>query len=252
MNLAEADITEPERGVGSVLRWVEADMFELERRVGFALQDREHSEIEPAEGARDIVPQLWLQALDREFRAVAGAGAAPVWIYDTFKWGPHDWPVRWRDVPVMRYTDCGLMAALSTEVYRWRGTFAAPVQLVLKFNGWSTLGWANLWRTAALPAHWCDGDYAYHEVTGVAGRGGELRLWDALGRFWMPAPVHETYEGIVALRIDGDPQRIARIGGQRLRSGRWYALPPESVRKLGSKGHDEARPIRPLPAMKAA
>ncbi len=208
----------------------EADITELERRFNFSLQGRTPSELEPEENAQDRAAKMWLQTLDRGFRAIAGEGAAPTWIYDRFHWGAHDWPVRWRDIPWMHTTDCGLMAALSTEIYRWRGVCAVTVQVVLKFNPWSTLGWANLWRAAGLSAHWCNGDYAYHELTGVLDRNGELLLWDALGRFWMPLPSYETYEGIVALRISevNGISRIARIQGRKLGSGIWYSLQRES------------------------
>ena len=126
----------------------------------------------------------------------------------------------------MPWTDCGLMAALSTEVYRWRGARALPVQLVLHFNRWSTRGWANLWRKAGLEAHWCQGDVAYHEVTGVIDATGALSLWDALGRFWIPIPNSTTYEGIVAIRLceQAGVRQIARVKGQLLRPGSWYIL----------------------------
>ena len=57
-------------------------------------------------------------------------------------------------------------------------------------------------------------------------RSGGMKLWDALGRFWIPVGAAASYEGVVALRVC-EPvglSRLATINGQRLRSGRWYAI----------------------------
>lgn len=207
----------------------EAAVSRLEAAFCIALERREHSEVEVAHGAPDRAVIAWLRALDRGDLARAGAGrdAPPVWIYDQFKWGPHPWPVRWRDLPDMPYTDCGLMAALSTAVFQWRGLTALPVQLILHFNPESARGWGNLWDRAGLGAHWCAPAHAYHEVTGVIDERGFIRFWDALGRFWLPVSGQVSYENIAALRLCAPPEtpRLARIGDKTIISDRWYAVP---------------------------
>lgn len=191
---------------------VKADTARLEATVGFDLAEREHSAVEPIETPADRAAALWLKSMDIAFRRRAGASTPPVWLYEKFKWGPHRWPVQWRDITRMPYHDCGLMAALSTEVYRLRGYRVLPAQLVLHFNSQSTRGWTGLWRSAGLTPHWCDGEFAYHEGTAVVGKDNELHIWDALGRFWLPMRNRLSYEGIFALRLISEPNvKLSRL-----------------------------------------
>lgn len=184
---------------------VKADTAKLEATVGFDLAERGHSAVEPIEAPADMAAALWLKSMDIAFRRRVGASMPPVWLYEKFKWGPHRWPVQWRDITRMPYHDCGLMAALSTEIYRLRGYRVMPAQLVLHFNSQSTRGWTGLWRSAGLTPHWCDGEFAYHEGTAVVDKDNELHIWDALGRFWLPIRESLSYEGIVAFRLISDP-----------------------------------------------
>lgn len=210
---------------------VEVEPSTLTRLTGIELDDRAHSSIEPAVDASDRNVQHYLRMLDRSFRVEAGAKAPPVWMYDTFKWGPHGWPVHWRDIPGMPVTDCGLMAALSTQVFRWRGQAVAPVQLILSFNLESTAGWVSLWRAAGEDTSWCSGQFAYHEGTAVIDESGELRIWDPLGRFWLPVREELHYEGIVALQLCADTrvEYLTWLNGQRVRMDRWYMV--EKIRQ---------------------
>jgi hypothetical protein len=203
-----------------------ADLGDLESTAGFALGDRPWSELKESESAEGAAVRLWLRALDEAFRAEVGTQTPPVWIAHRFKWGPHAWPVRWADIPIMPYVDCGAMAALSTAVMQWRGTTALPTQLVLRFTRESVSGWLALWQACGLAVHWCDGIFAYHEATGVLDASGELRIWDPLGRFWLPVRPRPGYEGIVALRLcsDAPAHRLAVVAGRRIRSGIWYVV----------------------------
>lgn len=220
------------------MRLEEVAPAHLEEVVGISLIARNHSELEPPTSAADWAVRAWLESLDRAFVVRAGGNAPPVWIHEAFKWGPHPWPVRFADLPAMPFTDCGLMAALSTAVYRWRGFTALPVQVILLFNRESAQGWANLWTRVGLPAHWCSDHFAYHELTGVVDEIGRMRLWDALGRFWLPVTGRAVYENIVALRAcsEGPIRHLVRLGDTAIISGRWYALP-----NLGSRNVPDGR-----------
>jgi len=206
---------------------VEAEPRRLEARFGLELAAREPSWIEPCTTAEDRAARLWIMGRDRAFRAVADEATPPVWLSRAFKWGPHGWPVRWADIPAMPRHDCGLMAALSTELFRERGHPAVAVQLILSFNRESIRGWSDLWRNQDLDFPWCGDGYAYHEGTGVIAANGEFRVWDPLGRFWLPFVERETYEGICALRLCALDRYVplARIGGRGVPLDRWLALP---------------------------
>ncbi len=190
---------------------------------GIEFGGRDVSTIEPAECAADRDVIRWLRAIDRSF-VTESCDAPPVWLFHQFKWGPHAWPVRWRDIPEMPYTDCGFMAALSVEIYRWRKAPVFPCQLVLSFTEESTSGWARLWGAAGLGAHWCSGTFAYHEGCALIGPDGEARIWDPLGRFWLPVSSCVHYEGVIAFRICGkeDLRPLVKVNGRRVGTGVWY------------------------------
>lgn len=204
----------------------EADLAALERLAGFGLGVRPFSWIDDADTLQDYLVQSWLRSMDRTFRSATGYDAPPVWIAQRFSWGPHAWPIRWRDIPHMAFVDCGAMAALSTEIFRWRGGDAAPVQLLLQFTSETIRGWQALWQEAGLDASWATGCFAYHEATMVVMPTGEARIWDPLGRFWLPVASRPGYEGLAAIRIcrDAPVDRIVSLAGQRLRSGVWYVV----------------------------
>lgn len=206
---------------------VKADTANLEAIVGFELASRGHSALEPIANSSDTAAALWLKSMDIAFRRRAGASMPPVWLYEKFKWGPHRWPVRWRDITHMPHHDCGLMAALSTEIYRLRGYRVLPAQLVLHFNHQSTRGWTGLWQSAGLTPHWCEGDFAYHEGTAVLDKHHELHIWDALGRFWLPIRESLSYEGIVAFRlISGSAVRLPlpSVKSDQINPNHWYSF----------------------------
>ncbi len=221
---------------------VEADTARLEAQVGFPLRHRGHSAIEPAVSAADRAAAVWIRALDQAFRRRAGKHVPPVWLYETFKWGPHPWPVRWSEIPHLPYTDCGLMAALSTAVYRARGAHVMPVQLVLKFNPESTRGWSGLWRNSRLRPHWCTGIYAYHEGTAVIEGDHQCRIWDPLGRFWLPLRSDPGYEGIVALRLvhdTDDSMPLPRLAGSVVSPDRWMAVKETAKASIDDPTNDD-------------
>lgn len=203
---------------------VEANPYRLQETFGFGLLGRSHSKIEPLASRADTAARLWVRSMDHAFVAETSTETPPIWLYERFRWGPHAWPVRWCDVPTMERHDCGLMAALSTEILQWRGWRAFPAQFVLYFNDVSTRGWSNLWKSAQVPDDWCAGNFAYHEGTAVLGHDGQMRFWDPLGRFWLPIPNCYSYEGIVALRFNtqGTVSPLARCAERQLLPNRWY------------------------------
>ena len=204
----------------------EADPAALERLVGLGLDARPHSWIDGGDTLQDRLVQAWLRSTDRAFLSAAGCNAPPVWLAHRFAWGPHAWPISWRDIPRMPVLDCGAIAALSTELFRWRDWDAAPVQLLLQFTPESVRGWQALWREAGADGSWAARSFAYHEATLAVMPSGDGRIWDPLGRFWLPVAPQPGYEGLVALRVCGADafERIVPLAGQRLRSGVWYVV----------------------------
>lgn len=215
---------------GALTGFASPALHDLEARFGITLIGRDHSRLEEPETAADRAAAVWVRSTDTGFRRAAGASAPPVWLYDRFKWGPHDWPVRWRDVTRMPRHDCGLMAALSTEIYRFRGGRAFPVQLILRFNPQSSNGWAGLWEGAGLTPHWCSEAFAYHEATAVLDVNNEAHVWDALGRFWLPIRSAASYEGVAAFRIVRDvasDRPDPTVRSQRVEMNRWHLTEPQ-------------------------
>jgi len=175
----------------------------FESRFGLAMGNREPSLIEPVSSREDRIAREWFRHCDLTFLAGQPCGTPPIWIYDLFRWGPHRWPVAWVDLLAMPSHDCGAMAALSTEIYQMRGVDARPIQLVLSFNDSATVGWSALWRDTVLDYDWCGRGFAYHEATAVFDRRGRFKIWDPLGRFWLPLGGGEGYERIAAYRVEG-------------------------------------------------
>lgn len=164
--------------------------------------NRQPSRIEPATSREDRLAREWFRYCDLTFLAGQAAGTPPIWIYDLFRWGPHEWPVGWADLWTMQAHDCGAMAALSTEIYKMRGVDARPIQLILAFNETTTDAWSALWRDTILEYPWCGNGFAYHEATAVFDCHGQFQIWDPLGRFWLPLGTGEGYESVVAYRVD--------------------------------------------------
>lgn len=207
------------------MRLVRVGFSELGNTTGIDLSDRPPSALIEDGSVKSAATRTWLRSLDLARSRRATALAPPVWMYDTFKWGPHAWPVRWSDLLTMPRVDCGVMAAVSTEVYRARGLLAVPVQVILAFNPWATTGWRAMWRAAGLDPHWSHSNFAYHEVTGLVDGAGRLCVWDPLGRFWLSPVLTTMYETILAIRVHGDdPHRIVAFGEHMLRTGAWYQV----------------------------
>ena len=173
----------------------------FETRFGLEMGNREPSLIEPVSSLDDRVAREWFRHCDLAFLAGQPTGTPPVWIFDLFRWGPHRWPISWADLLVMPSHDCGAMAALATEIYQMRGVDARPIQLVLSFNEAATEGWSALWRETMLDYDWCGDGFAYHEATAIFDRLGRFKIWDPLGRFWLPLCGGKGYERIAAYRV---------------------------------------------------
>tara|TARA_R110002110_G_scaffold146175_5_gene335968 strand:+ start:8972 stop:9664 length:693 start_codon:yes stop_codon:yes gene_type:complete len=203
---------------------VEVDPYRLQAKLGFDLVSRSHSEITPPASPADRAALLWVRSIDNAFVAETSRETPPIWLYKKFRWGPHVWPVRWSNVPHLTHHDCGLMAALSTEILSWRGWTVFPAQFVLYFNPESTRGWSSLWKRAGITSDWCAGKYAYHEGTAVLGGNGQISFWDPLGRFWLPVPTQFSYEGIVAVRYISNSKIVplARYDTSTILPNRWY------------------------------
>ena len=106
----------------------EVDPSWLTALSGIRFQNRWHSTLEPTSGFEDRKAQIWLRWMDNSFRAQSGRWAPPVWLYNRFKWGPHSWPVRWRDLPHMRVTDCGLTNGGGRSQPRCNCCFTLPLK----------------------------------------------------------------------------------------------------------------------------
>jgi len=148
----------------------------------------------------------------------------PMWLNKELAWGPHQWPVQWEDVLNMKFVDCGVFAAISTEVSSALGLRAHPLQMLIKFNKWNVLGWKGLWKNAGFEANWCEGDIAYHEGTLVVDKNGKGQLFDPQGPFYHNLHECPGYESPVAFRFFSDKEVEVPIGGILARPHQWYVI----------------------------
>ena len=221
-----------------------ADVGSLQQKIGLELSARPYSELLERDRRAAQAVRAWLRGHDIAFMGRAGELTPPVWIARKFRWGPHAWPVYWDDVAAMPALDCGAMAALTTEVVRMRGQAAFPMQLVLRFTERTVRHWTALWRrNGQADIRWCSGIYAYHEATGIPDARGRMRIWDPLGRFWLPVVSNPGIEGVVALRFHAEPGHEAQscwMANEPVQSGVWYAV-------TGGTRPSKAAPARAFP-----
>ena len=193
----------------------------LEEKTGLVLglSERPVSVLSEPDTLEGGIARMWL-------RYVAGSHqtAPPLWLNRCFKWGPHSWPVRYADVPEMEYIDCGVFAAISTEISTMHGLEAYPLQMLLKFNELNVKGWQMSWKEAGMDSHWCAGDTAYHEGTLWIDKEGKGQLFDPQGPFSHSLHESPSYESPVAFRFFSDKEAEVSIGGILARPHQWYAI----------------------------
>jgi hypothetical protein len=144
----------------------------------------------------------WLQGMDAANSYFEGKWLIPTWLRREFDWGPMRWPCYWCDIPESKTLDCGALAAIAVQLYRFRATPAAQVQLVFRYPQHVADQWLGMWTRAGQKAHWIAGNYCYHEGCGVL-EGRRLSVWDPTWSRWCEPPLspHEAFASVVALKV---------------------------------------------------
>lgn len=172
------------------------------------------------------IARQWVLAMD--FAQLNGAPpeSGPRWLRAKYKWGPSPWPMHWCEAVERDTIDCGAHAALALEAFRARRLTAFPAQLVQKYTSDATDHWRGAWQAEDVSCHWLDGEYIYHEATGVLFGSDELKIWDGSAGSWVnPRQQGQGYGNLVAVRFfaEGDVKTpdTLRWGERRIRMNVW-------------------------------
>jgi hypothetical protein len=152
----------------------------------------------------------------------------PAWIPELWEWGPQAWPLSLCQAVGCERLDCGGLAALAHLVWSARVPDVVGVQAVLRYTVEDVGHWQAVWARHGSRARWCTGQLAYHELVGLSGSTGALRLWDPTDGH--PLTASSGYSQPVALKLTGS--RALRFGNDALPPGVWQpigTMPPKTI-----------------------
>jgi hypothetical protein len=174
----------------------------------------------------------WLKALDRSYSYHDGTWHPPAWLLRSFTWGPVQWPLAWCQVPHSASLDCGALAAIAIQLFRWRGDNAWPIQLVFRYPTEVTSHWEAIWKRKGIPSPWIAGQYCYHEACLIT-RDAETQIWDPTQGRWLGLDDVETEHGtIMAWRLCAGHEteiRTIQWSHGNLESDAWTQIAPLSL-----------------------
>jgi hypothetical protein len=125
----------------------------------------------------------------------------PRWLRQRFNWGPGVYPLHWCEVLKKTALDCGILSAISYELFTYRGVKAFRLQLVQQFAETDSAHWYSVWENKSASTAWIRGDVIYHEGCAVLLRSNEIKLWDSSAGWWIDSKTTSGYGSILAVKI---------------------------------------------------
>jgi hypothetical protein len=171
------------------------------------------------------IAREWI--IDTDFSVLNGANllTGPRWLRQRFDWGPGVYPLHWCEVPKKTALDCGILAALSYELFTHRGVRAFRAQLVQKFADSAADHWRSAWEGDSAITAWIDGNVIYHEGCAVLGRSNEIKLWDSSAGWWVDPKTTSGYGSILALKVSShENMSDLNWGLHKVETNRWITL----------------------------
>jgi len=132
----------------------------------------------------------------------------PTWLRARYEWKPVKHPVFWCQIPSMEGMDCGLFAAVTREIYKARGVYTLPVQMILKYPSYVSKHWISLWRKSNLNANWVVGEYVYHEAVAILCSEYEVKIYDPTLNVYVRPGKHLDRATVVAIKILAENDRL--------------------------------------------
>ena len=148
----------------------------------------------------------WFRGIDATFSYMGTDWHPPKWLRRKYDWGPVPWPLFWCSVAAAQRLDCGALAALAVQLYRFRGQPVTPAQLILRYPIHATEQWSRMWEREDLDSSWIVDNLCYHEACAVLD-GSRLTMWDPTESRWLepPGSPKEGFAAVVAVRIFKQP-----------------------------------------------
>lgn len=143
----------------------------------------------------------WIYAMDHAHLNGGSPLTGPRWLRHLYNWGPTVYPIHWCEVVEEKTLDCGVLGALSREVFKARGVRAFPAQLIQKFTTNATTQWQRKWNDKEASTHWINDDIIYHEGCAIITGGNEIKVWDSSAGWWVRPVPQNGYGSLLALRI---------------------------------------------------
>ena len=171
------------------------------------------------------IAREWI--IDTDFSVLNGANplTGPRWLRQRFEWGPGVYPLHWCEVPKKTALDCGILAAISYELFTHRGVRAFRAQLVQEFADSASAHWRSAWEGDSAITAWIEGKVIYHEGCAVIGRSNEIKLWDSSAGWWVDPKTTSGYGSILAVKISANEDITdLQWGHHRLTTNRWTEL----------------------------
>ncbi|HZH31901.1 MAG TPA: hypothetical protein VEY11_14140 [Pyrinomonadaceae bacterium] len=169
----------------------------------------------------------WVLSTDYSRLNAGNTLTGPRWIRQKYTWGPSTWPIYWCEAVERKTLDCGVLAALTQEVFAARGVKSYHAQFIQQYTEEATRQWAISWNNSDASVHWIKDDLIYHEGCAVVVRDNEIRLWDPSAAWWVNPKQFGGYGGLLALRVFV-PQANAPAelvwGTQRISPNHWQKI----------------------------
>lgn len=170
--------------------------------------------VEEAARSFDLIPYSRLSALgdccgdaraallsDLHVRGDGEVGGTLALVPLIKAWGPTKWPASWCSVAESPLADCGVHAALVSEVLSECGIGHARARLILQVSARHARVWRDQWESDGAASTWISDQLVHHEVIAVGDR-----LWDPTEARWLGGLGSRVGSGVLmAARIEMKP-----------------------------------------------
>ena len=202
---------------------------EREPRVFDTWKDWEPSRIAHHGRACCEISREWIINTDLSSLNGANPLTGPRWLRHRFEWGPGTYPLYWCELPAKSVLDCGILAAISFEIFVHRGVPTFRAQLIQEFADSASTHWRRAWENDRAHTSWIDGRLIYHEGCAVMVRPNELKLWDSSAGWWVDPKAVRGYGSVLAVRIAANSNQPLRWGDHELIPREWTELTAETA-----------------------
>ncbi len=167
------------------------------------------------------IAREWIVATDFSSLNAGSVRSGPRWLRQRFEWGASRYPLYWCELPKKSKVDCGVLGALSYEVFTSRGVRCFPAQLVQEFTSSDTAQWRAAWTNEDAITEWLRDTLIYHEGVAIVVDGNKIKLWDSSAGWWVDPKSTSGYGSIRALRISAGRETEFTWGEHTIPAGVW-------------------------------